>query len=467
MKYVMKFGGSCLINGEGIRKVARIITENVEKGHQVVAVVSALSGVTDELMFIAKKAQEKQVEEVDAFLKRFEERHVETIRRAIDDQMIIGEVVRSILNEMGELKESLTAIERVGSLSVQRMDLVISFGERLSSLILLGALQGLGVKAKRLAREEVGIVTDSAFGMARPIKETTVKEVRSRIRPLLHEKICPIVTGFIATDTKGETTTLGRGGSDYSATLIGSALGVDEVWIWIDVDGIMTADPDVVPKAKTLPVLSYAEASELAHLRTPPLHPKTLEPAMERSIPVRIKNILNPKGAGTLIIHEPERYEGVVKAIAIIRDMAIVTVAGTGMIEMPGTAARVFECVGRNKVNILMIAQSCSESSISLLVKGDDLATAVMALNTEFRDRTVVEQIIAEQDVAAVAAIGAGMRGTPGIASKIFSAVSRKGANVLMIAQGSSELNISFVVSDVDGEEAVRTIHEEFQLQNL
>ena len=466
MKLVIKFGGSCLVSGEGVRRAAEIIVESLRTGNRVVAVVAALSGVTDELALMAKKAEEGHRKDAETILRRLEEKDRKALRDAVGDRGF-EVIAEGIEEEFSRLGRDLNSIGATRTISTQDLDSLLSYGERLSSRILLGALQKFGVRAKRLANEEVGIITDSAFGKAKPKVEDTFREVRARIAPLIEDGICPVVTGFIATDATGATTTLGRGGSDYSATLIGAALGADEVWIWIDVDGIMTADPDIVQNARTLPILSYAEASELAHLRSPPLHPKTLEPAMGKSIPVRVKNIFNPTSVGTLIVQDPEKYEGVVKAVTLVRNTAILTVAGTGMIENPGTAAKVFECMGRNHVNIMMISQGCSESSISFLVKGDDLAVALASLNAEFRNKAVIEQIIAEQDVATVAAVGAGMRGTPGIASRVFGSVARKGINVLMIAQGSSELNISFVVSELDGEEAVRAIHEEFQLQNL
>jgi len=308
-------------------------------------------------------------------------------------------------------------------------------------------------------------VTDSNFGEAKPLMNVTKHQVKSRIEPLLEEGVVPVITGYIAATPEGVTTTLGRGGSDYTATIIGAALGVDEVWIWTSVDGLMTSDPKIVPDAKVIPEVSFQEATEMAVFGAKVMHPRALEPAMEENIPVRIRSIFNPESLGTLIVKEQKiKPVDVVKAITLVKDVALVNVSGAGMIGAPGTAAKVFDVLGKKNINILMISQSVSEANISFIINRGLLEKAVNALEIALLGRGLIREVTAEDDICVVAVVGAGMRGTPGVASRVFSAVARRGINIRMIAQGSSELNISFVVKEVDGEEAVRAIHEEFRL---
>jgi aspartate kinase len=276
-----------------------------------------------------------------------------------------------------------------------------------------------------------------------------------------------VVTGYIAATQDGVTTTLGRGGSDYTATILGAALTA-EVWIWTDVDGLMTSDPKIVPSAKMLPELSFQEASEMAIFGAKAMHPRALEPAMEENIPVRIRSISDPENPGTVIVKEPKTRVGAsVKAVNMVKNVALVNVSGAVMVGTPGTAAKVFEVLGNSKINILMISQSVSEANISFVIQRNLLEKAVSMLEIALLGKGVIRSVTAEDDVCVVAIVGAGMRGTPGMASRLFTAVAKRGINVRMIAQGSSELNISFVVKETDGEEAVRAIHEEFELNKV
>jgi aspartate kinase len=366
---------------------------------------------------------------------------------------------------MDELEKVLTGIIYVGELTPRSRDYILSFGERLSTPIVYGALKDIGVEACFLTGSEAGIVTDSNFGEAVPLINVTKLQVRERLEPLLGKGVVPVVTGFIAATQDGVTTTLGRGGSDYTATIIGAALAAQEVWIWTDVDGLMTSDPKIVPNAKTLPEISFKEALEMAVFGAKAMHPRALEPLMDGDTIVRIKNIFNPENPGTTLMKEQKIKPGAtVKAVTILKDVALINISGAGMIGAPGTAAKVFEVLGKSNINILMISQGASEANISLVVRRSVLEKAVNALEVALLGRGLISEITAEDDVCAVSAVGAGMKNTPGIASKLFTAVARKGINVRMIAQGSSELNISFVVKEVDGAAAVKAIHEEFKL---
>jgi aspartate kinase len=259
-------------------------------------------------------------------------------------------------------------------------------------------------------------------------------------------------------------TTLGRGGSDYTATILGYCLDVDEVWLWSDVDGLMTADPRIVKDARVLPTVSFNEAIEMAIFGAKGLHPRALEPAMKSNIKVRIKNTFNPSHPGTLITAKPEKSNMIVKAVLLVKDAAMISVRGASMVGRPGTVAKILETLARENINVMMISQSVSESSVSMVIKRDALSRALNRLETALLGTGLVEDIESEDDVNVIAVVGEGMRGTPGVASKVFGAVAKRGINVRMIAQGSSELNISFVVKEEDGNEAVKAVHDEYGL---
>lgn len=464
----MKFGGTSVASGENVRNIANLIANYVGQGYAIVAVVSALKGVTDKLVEASEQAKNGNRDYVYECKQEIVEKHLTAARKAVENKVIREEVERIIRAAVDELEKVLTGIIYLGELTPKSKDYVLSFGERLSTPIVWGALRDLGLNAQHHTGKDVGIVTDSNFGEASPLMNVTKHQVREKIEPLLGKGIVPVVTGYIAATQDGVTTTLGRGGSDYSATIIGAALDVDEVWIWTDVDGLMTSDPKIVSSAKTMTKLSFQEATEMTIFGAKAMHPRALEPAMEGNIPVRIRNAFNPENPGTLIVKEQKIKLGdAVKAIALVKDVALVNVGGAGMVGAPGTAAKVFDIVGRENINILMISQSVSEANISFIIQRSLLEKAVSTLEIALLGRGLIREMTAEDDVCVVAVVGAGMKGTPGVASRIFTAIARKGINVRMIAQGSSELNISFVVKQIDGEEAVRAIHEEFKLNKI
>jgi aspartate kinase len=272
------------------------------------------------------------------------------------------------------------------------------------------------------------------------------------------------VTGYIAATQDGITTTLGRGGSDYTATIIGAALTADEVWIWTDVDGLMTTDPKIVRSARTMTEISFQEAIEMGIFGAKAMHPRALEPAMEENIPVRIRNTFNPQNPGTLITREQTIKQGnVAKAVALVKNVAIINVSGTGMVDRPGSYARVLDILGKENINVIMLSIAASEANISLVIRRNLLEKAVNKLEMGLTNG-LIHEVTSDDDVSIVAVIGAGMSDMPGVASRVFSAVAAKGINVRMIAQGSSELNISFVVKESDGDATVRAIHEEFKM---
>jgi aspartate kinase len=465
MRIVMKFGGTSVTGVENVRRVAYTIASHVRKGHEVVAVVSALDGVTERLIEASELAEKRDKNFISQFKSELLEIHLQLTNNSIKSSTLKSEISQIVTSTIEELEKVLTGIIYVGELTPRSRDYILSFGERLSTPIVYGAVRDLGLEARFLTGSEAGIVTDANFGGASPLLNVTRHQVAERLEPLLKKGIVPIVTGFIAATQDGIITTLGRGGSDYTATIIGSALGADEIWIWTDVNGLMTADPKIVPSARTIPEISFEEALEMAVFGAKAMHPRAVEPLMDGNAIVRIKNIFNPEGPETVIKREQKIKPGkTVKAVTLLKDAAVITVSGAGMIGVPGTAAKVFDVLGKSGINILMISQGASEANISIAIRRNVLDKAVNALEVALLGRGLIREVTAEDDVCIISAVGAGMKNTPGIASKLFSAVARKGINVRMIAQGSSELNISFVIKETDAKAAVQAIHEEFRL---
>jgi aspartate kinase len=309
------------------------------------------------------------------------------------------------------------------------------------------------------------IITDDRYGNASPLMEPTRERSRQRLLPLLERGTVPVVTGFIGATQAGVPTTLGRGGSDYSCAILGSALDADAVWFWKEVDGVLTANPKVVPEARTMPRLSYGEMGEMAYYGANVLHPKTVQPLVQRRIPISIRNTFNPAHPGTVISSEPG--SGTAKAVTAIKEVSLITVGGPGMLGLAGVAARIFAAVARAKSNILLISQASSEQSVCLAVPRAEGTAAVFELRSELAgdfSAHDVEHIEVLDHVVIVAVVGSGMRGTPGIAGRVFGAMGEAGINIIAIAQGSTENNISLVVADRDGDEAVRVIHRSFAL---
>ena len=465
MLIVMKFGGSSVGGVEPLRNVVAL-TSNCASANDVVVVASAMNGVTNSLIQAATRASQRDEKHVTEVTE-----HLRTIHENVCEQLITKTdefkkqtMVRLDL-ELRELKKALTGISYLGELTPRSRDYVLSFGEKLSTLILAGALHDSGVRVQRLTGEEAGIVTDASFGEATPLMHITQQKVKEKLCPLIENRKMPVVTGFIAATEDGVPTTLGRGGSDYTATIIGSALDADEVWIWTDVDGIMTADPRIEHTAQTIREISFMEAMEMSHFGAKAMHPRALEPAAKIGLPVRVKNAFNPNGPDTLILQDQRiKSVNIVKAVASVREASMVTVSGEGMHGAPGTAAKVLDALGKDDVNVLMISQSSSEANISLVIARSNLERAISALRELSLKESLFKEITSEADVSIVAAVGTGMRGTPGIAARLFRAVADEGVNVKMIAQGSSELNVSFVVREDDVLKSVHALHEEFRL---
>jgi aspartokinase/homoserine dehydrogenase 1 len=475
-RITLKFGGTSVGSVEAISRAADIVRQTQENAlhstpgvteRQAVTIVSAMSGVTNELVRAAHSAVQGHDEESE-IIHMLRQRHIDTIAALIDDQTerrALEDRLDGLLNHVDSL---CRAIRILGELTPRGLDVVSGLGERLSAPIVAAALRARGIPAESIEATEL-IVTDDTFGGASPLMDQTQAQTYARLQPLLDNGVVPVITGFIGATLDGTPTTLGRGGSDYSATIIGACLGSDEIWIWSDVDGVMSADPRVVPDAQTVNVLSYIEAAEFSYFGAKVIHPKTILPALEDQIPLRILNSFNPTHPGTRILVAPPPNGRVVKGITAIRKVSEVTVEGRGMLGIPGIAARVFTAVAEEQINVLMISQSSSEQSICFIVPRDAAGRANEALDRAFEYdilRHNIEHIWARDDVAIIAVVGERMKGTVGIAARLFGALAERGINILTIAQGSSEHNISLVVADQEADRAVQAIHKTFGLGN-
>ena len=351
--------------------------------------------------------------------------------------------------------------------TLHSLDYLVSFGERFSSSIISYSLADVGCNSEPYTGKEAGIVTDSNFGESIPLMDTTKLHILKILEPLLTKKIIPVVGGFSGADQHGKITTFGRGGSDYTATIVASCMKADEIWLMSDVNGLMTADPRIVSNAKLLHQVSYSEAIEMALFGAKQIHPRTFEPLLSKKIPMRIRSSFNTNNEGTLVTSSPDDLtKKTVKCVSALRRNGLIDVRGGSMVGTPGTAAKIFSTLAKVRVNIMMISQNPSESSISIVVKKEDLDKAVNALEIDLLGK-IIKKLEVTSDVAIVALIGSGMRGTVGVASKIFAAAAEKNVNVVMIAQGSSELNLAFVVKDSDCKIVARSIHDKFGLANI
>jgi aspartokinase/homoserine dehydrogenase 1 len=462
---VMKFGGTSVGNAECIARAAKIIAQGAKEG-RCVAVVSAMSGVTNRLIEAAKTAQtgnrNAAAESVEALRVQHRTALASLIHRE-DERVKVRQQLDTALAEGLRFCEG-TALLR--ELSPRTMDAISSLGERLSAPLVSAAIRELGLQSKAVEATEL-IVTDEFHGSAEPQMDQTRSKSQAHILPLLERGIVPVVTGFLGATAGGELTTLGRGGSDYSATILGAALDANEVIIWTDVEGVLTADPRLVSEAQTIPEISYREAAELAYFGAKVLHPKTLRPVVQAGIPVWIRNSFAPEKAGTKITPEGRNIGGGVKALTAIRDVTLISVGGPGIVGLPDVVGRTFSTTAEVRANVLLISQSSSQNDICFGVSSADAEKTVEALRKEFEHDLAhhkVEHIRVDPHIAIVAVVGQNMCGTPGIAGKTFAAMGKEGVNLIAIAQGSSETNISFVIEEQSVLPALRSLHREFGL---
>jgi len=461
----MKFGGTSVADGKKLRHVAELVKSYHENGNQIVVVTSALGGVTDAILEEAHEAsKEGKVSRVKEFIADLTKQHHAATHESVGDNASTEDIIAELDARIEEIEKALTGICYLGELTFRSIDYLSSYGERMAAPILSGLIRSLGIESSHFTGGEIGIITDNNFGSAHPL-ESSYEKIKKHLSPLLPGTI-PVVAGFIGEDENGIITTLGRGGSDFTASIIGASLNADEIWLWKEVPGIMTTDPKLVPEARPLKVISYIEAMEMSFFGAKVLHPKAIEPAIRHDIPVRVKNTFEPEYPGTLVVKEQKTVQNVVKAVTVIDKVALVNISGAGMVGTIGVAARVFSALADADVNIIMISQGSSEANLSVVVNDDHLKQAVKALKQEFRNG-VVGEIDHDVHISVVAIVGVGMAGTPGVAGKVFDALGINKVNVIMISQGSSQHNISFVVKEGDATKAVQVLHKVFSLEKL
>jgi aspartate kinase len=476
---VMKFGGTSVGSAEAISQAAEIVAEQVPQWDRLVVVVSAMRGVTNALVQGAKTAARGDAQTYRGIVADLRVRHY----RAVDNLLSITEhsgvsteertetlkVVDAYLDEFATFCHS---VQVLGEVTPRAMDAISSLGERMNARILAARLRQGELPSEAVDATAL-IVTDATFQNAVPLMDLTRARATERLGPLFSQGVIPVVTGFMGATEQGVTTTLGRGGSDYSATILARALDADEVWIWTDVDGVLTADPRMVPDARVIPVISYSEVAELAYFGAKVLHPKTIRPLIvsnnngretdEREITLWVKNTFNPSFSGTCLVYEPETSVGTVKAVTAIEGLSMVNVEGRGMMGVPGIAARTFTSVASQGASVLMISQASSEQSICFVIPSQAVPSVIEAVEEEMAlelARGDIDRVWAMDDVVIISAVGSGMRGTPGVAARIFGALGQAEINVIAIAQGSSECSISLVVAAADAVRAVRQIHQ-------
>ncbi len=467
MRLIMKFGGRAVDSGEKVLHVANLIKNYKNKGGEIVAVFSAVDGMTDQILRISESVKKGDRITVEDFLDRTRSTHVKIIEYSIKDKGLESKALRIIDDLLLEMTQLFNGILILSEVTPKTLDYLLSFGERLLAPIIVFTLLDLGIEAVFLTGKEAGILTDSNFGEARPLMDTTKLRLKHNIEPILQNDKIPVITGFIGADQNGNVTTLGRGGSDYTATIIAASINADEVYLWGDVDGLMTADPKIVKNTRVLKEVSFAEATELSLFGAKYMHPRALEPVLDTKIPIHIRNTFNLTHKGTIISKNTSRSaQKIVKSIITIRHTALIDVSGGTMVGTPGTAARIFDALAKKKVNIMMISQSPSESSISMVVKKNDLDNATTTLDLTLLG-TVIRNLKINDDVAVIAVVGSGMRGIKGVAAKVFTSVAKNDINVIMIAQGSSELNLAFVVNENQCERAVVSLHDSFELDKI
>lgn len=456
---ILKFGGSSVANAKNIKKVIQIISDSSKKHGGLVIVVSALGGVTDNLIKIASLASESE-SEYQAPMKDIFKQHNQVIREVVSSntqKQILAEVEK----KYNELSETLRGVSLLGELSLRSLDKVMSFGEQLSAFIISAAIKNKK-NVCTFVDARVLIKTDDNFGSANVDIQKTYELISTyfKVNPGLS-----IMGGFIASTDEGITTTLGRGGSDYTASLVGAALDAEAVEIWTDVDGVMTADPRKVKNAFPLLNISYEEAGELAHFGAKVIHPKTMKPAQLKNIPIDIKNTFHPHGKGTRISNEKSEQDFLIKGISSLGNVSLLRVQSNNGKSIGEIAVRIFDALSRSNIEILLITQASHEQSLSIAIHSEQVLKAKVAIEKDFALELLAEQmlpILIEENLSIIAIVGKQMKGVPGISGKLFNTLGNNRINAIAIAQGSSELNVSAVISKKDEIKALRTIHEAF-----
>ncbi|MBD1420164.1 bifunctional aspartate kinase/homoserine dehydrogenase I [Sphingobacterium chuzhouense] len=456
---VLKFGGTSVGNVESVKAVLGIVKRSYDEGEKPLVVLSAMAGVTNLLMRMADNAAERIPFDED--LKLLEERHFEVVKKliAVKYQNPVFTRLKLMLNELEDILQGISALRE---LSLQSKDLVVSFGERLSNYMVSKIMEQYIAQTEFIDASHY-IKTDSNFGHAHVNEEVTNQLIQS----LAHTHVDKLlfVTGFIGSNENGRITTLGRGGSDYTAAIFGSVLQASAIEIWTDVNGMLTADPRIVKKAFSQPTLSYNEAMELSYFGAKVIYPPTMIPAFLKKIPIVIRNTFEPEFPGTVIQFESGKSVYPIKGISSIADISVINVSGSGMIGKSGFSGRLFTLLAREQINVVLITQSSSEHSITFAVHPNDATKAVQLIKAEFELELEANKLVmptVENELSVLAIVGENMKRTPGMSGRLFHALGRNGINVRAIAQGSSELNISVIIEKENMAKALNTVHDAF-----
>ena len=464
---VHKFGGASLADSPAVCHAVEIIGSY--RPEPTVVVVSAMAGVTDALLEVARQAGDGDERTVASLIAQLRSRHAEVARALLPAGRARAEMLAYVAEVFQELEALAQGLRLVRELTPRTNDYLVSRGERLSARLFAAALEQAGAKARYVDAADV-IQTDGIFGQASPDFPRTDRNAQRILQPILARGAIPVVPGFLGAAPTGDVTTLGRGGSDLTATLLARALGAARVLLWKDVPGLLTADPRVVPDARVIPQLHAREAAELAYYGAKVLHPRALIPLAGRRIPIHVRPFADPASAGTEVSERAAPGKFPVKALTAAGGQALITVTGNGMLGVPGIAARTFAALHSRKISVSLISQASSEHSICFSVPEPFSEQARRSLLAEFQGeiaRREIDGVEVSPGMATVAVVGLGMHGTPGVAAAVFSALAAGGINVVAIAQGSSELNISVVVSAQEAAEAQRRIHTAFQLSRI
>ncbi len=460
---VMKFGGTSVGNAARFRQCANIISK-AARHDRVVVVVSAVAGVTDLIFKTIDAARRGDPETTHMHMEKFASVHRELVTSlfSAEQRTDAHDYVTKVLTQLQSACHALSALR--SDISAQTADSLAALGERISAWVLARYLQQSGSKAEFVAAESV-IHTDSNFGNASPEMGATRRNCAQVLLPILEQDAVPVVAGYSGANAQGKTTTLGRGGSDYSATIIGAATRADEVWIWTDVDGVLTADPRICPDAVTLPEISFDEAIELAYYGAKVIHPKAAYPAAEAGFPVWIKNSFRPEVTGTKITHAAKPANSPVKSVTSVKEAALITLVTRRDVHPVDLWGRLFLRLGQEQIEVLFATQSSPEHALGLVLRKEDAERVLKLIDTIFRielAQGVLRPVAMNHEIAVVAVLGESMKGTCGILGRVFSAVARREISVIAVAQGASELSICFAVAASSGAEVVRAVHQEF-----
>ncbi|WP_166966692.1 bifunctional aspartate kinase/homoserine dehydrogenase I [Yeosuana marina] len=455
---VLKFGGTSVGSSKNINNVINIL-ENYSKKDTVVCVVSAVGGITDKLLLAGNQAKNKDIGYEDAF-NTIKKIHFNIINELNPDKS--AAIIDYVDSKLSELKSLLDGIYLINELSPKTSDKLVSFGELLSSFIIAETMKNRGLSADCKNSQEL-MITNSNFTKAEVNYATTNANIKGYFKSVSQQ--ITILPGFVSMSVSGEQTTLGRGGSDFTAAIVAAALQVEQLEIWTDVSGMFTTNPKLVKQAYPIEKISYQEAMELSHFGAKVLYPPTVQPVLNLNIPIHIKNTLEPDAVGTIISNDKTGSTQAVKGISNISNIALLTLQGSGMVGIPGFSRRLFEILSQEKINIIMITQASSEHSICLGIDEKEAEIAKLSIDTAFENEIAlhkIDPIIIEKDLSIIALVGDNMKNHQGISGKMFSSLGKNNINIRAIAQGASEKNISAVIAESDVKKALNTLHEQF-----